>query len=744
MPNIGASSRLVFSTDGFDTVDVAPAIMSSTENNTQGARRDERSSRFLSRENIAKMLKTTVVLSALLLSIWALVLHHSIEPLDSINDGESSILVETEGREADVYCPEGGADIFLGTDFNGDGRLSAEEITSSTKVCHGQQGLSGPQGQSGFDGDNGANGNSSLVNLTALSPGIPCQFGGIQIKSGVDNNHNLYLDEEEVETTAHVCDGQLGAEGPEGQQGTNGSPGYSALIEQHPAPSSICPQGIVMQFGVDDGTDRATANDGILQEDEVRESLRICSEQLYEGLIFDSNSGVTNGFSNECSGSSGVEIVIFTSNDGTNGCELWMLDQNNVPSLVMDIHPSGDAVPGREIGILAVDTERGTRFFFDADDGVNGRELWVSDGTSVGTTMLGDMESGDAIDWTSEITPWMNGAVFTTHGQQGHRIWWTNGSVTTSIWQAPWFSATVSSDLLNQSTSLSSFGQGLLRGDAFGLWFAAKDAQAGLEMIFLSNDGVLHIHDLQPFGDSSPSQGLSVDGGFVVAASDGTGRQLAKLDYNGGHQWLTSLTREGTTTPVSVMAPAFGIQQLGDIIVFDAVHRGADATLFGYTLTTGVVEELSTNILAPGHSNEVVSDGTTIWFDCVLGHTGMELCQTDGTVSGTTLTIDLMPGISTSQPRSMAYVDSTLYVLAQGLDDSGTNSGHALWAIEGNTATLVLDVWTGIGNDSNAGTYGSLRTTSSHLLFIADDGQHGHELHQYLRPSIRNQWMVWD
>ena len=103
MPNIGASSRLVFSTDGFDTVDVAPAIMSSTENNTQGARRDERSSRFLSRENIAKMLKTTVVLSALLLSIWALVLHHSIEPLDSINDGESSILVERARQYNDFH-----------------------------------------------------------------------------------------------------------------------------------------------------------------------------------------------------------------------------------------------------------------------------------------------------------------------------------------------------------------------------------------------------------------------------------------------------------------------------------------------------------------------------------------------------------------------------------------------------------------------------------------------------------------
>ena len=103
-----------------------------------------------------------------------------------------------------------------------------------------------------------------------------------------------------------------------------------------------------------------------------------------------------------------------------------------------------------------------------------------------------------------------------------------------------------------------------------------------------------------------------------------------------------------------------------------------------------------------------------------------------------------MPGIGTSQPRSMVWIDSALYVLAQGLDDTGTNSGHALWSIDGNTASLVLDVWTGIGNDSDAGTYGKLRATSNHVLFIADDGQHGHELHQYLRSSVRDQWMVWD
>ena len=48
------------------------------------------------------------------------------------------------------------------------------------------------------------------------------------------------------------------------------------------------------------------------------------------------------------------------------------------------------------------------------------------------------------------------------------------------------------------------------------------------------------------------------------------------------------------------------------------------------------------------------------------------------------------------------------------------------------------------GNDSDAGNYGDLIATSNHLLFVADDGIHGHELHQYLRSFIRNQWMVWD
>ena len=718
--------------------------MSSSENNNQTARGDRQQNRFLSLENAKRILKTTVVLSALLLSIWAVVLNQALEPLSNEDTEEKAILVETEGRESDVYCPEGGADIFLGTDFDGNGKLSADEITSSTKVCHGQQGLSGPQGQQGYDGSNGEHGNGSLVNLTAISPGIPCSFGGIQVQSGIDINRNQYLDSEEVQTTAHICDGQLGDDGPIGEQGNNGSQGYSALIDQQPAPTALCSKGVVMRFGVDDGIDRGIAGDGLLHEDEVRESLRICSEQLYQGIVGDLNLGVTNGHSSTCSQISFSNKVLTSGNNGINGCELWMLDVDNTPLLLKDIHSSGDSIPGKILGIQSMETERGLRFVFDADDGIHGRELWVTDGTSSGTLMVGDIETGDGIDYSSEITEWMNGVVFTTNGQQGQRMWWTNGSVTTSIWQAPWLTSSASSDLMNQSVTLSSLGQNMLLGDENRLWFAAKESNIGLEVMQLDSDGTMTMYDLHPFGDSSPSKALVSNNGLVVVAGDGTGRQLAHLDGSGGVQWLTSMTKEGTTTPVTTMAPKFGLHQIGDTILFDAVYRGADATLFSYSFATSNLLELSSTILAPGHSLEPVSNGHTIWFDCVIASTGMELCQTDGTEQGTHLTIDLMQGISSSLPRALMYTDSTLYVLAQGIDQTGTNSGHALWAIDGQTASVVFDPYAGIGNDSSAGTYGGLIASSTHIFFIADDGVHGHELHQYLLPSIQDDWVVWN
>lgn len=64
--------------------------------------------------------------------------------------------------------------------------------------------------------------------------------------------------------------------------------------------------------------------------------------------------------------------------------------------LVKDINPGA---AGSDIRNLTVSNGK---LFFRANDGVNGDELWKSDGTAVGTVMVKDINpAGDAFFWVS-------------------------------------------------------------------------------------------------------------------------------------------------------------------------------------------------------------------------------------------------------------------------------------------------------------------------------------------------------
>ena len=65
----------------------------------------------------------------------------------------------------------------------------------------------------------------------------------------------------------------------------------------------------------------------------------------------------------------------FAANDGVNGCELHVHHPaTNTTAMVVDLHPSGDALPGRDLGFSVVDD--GERLLFDATDGATARQLW--------------------------------------------------------------------------------------------------------------------------------------------------------------------------------------------------------------------------------------------------------------------------------------------------------------------------------------------------------------------------------
>ena len=686
----------------------------------------------------SKVLTTIQVLSiiiALILSSYALVLLNGLQ-LSQGKDGQDAIetLVLSEGREADSICTEGGSDIFIGTDTNQNGVLDSVEITSTTKICHGKEGLSGPQGANGDSGEIGSNGTSSLVRMVTIYVGnTTCPEGGIAIYSGMDENQNDYLDDEEFATVNELCDGKIGGDG---NSGGNGAP---ALVKKEIPPSNVCPVGFILRFGIDDGTGNSTAFDGNLSDDEVDEELKVCSTPLTAERISDFQSGSGNGVNSVCSDSgllNSKQMIIQAAMHPLDGCELWTTEGiMDTTTMLLDINPLGDSLPGNALGFTSVAGEQGELVFFDADDGTNGRELWVTDGTTIGTHIVQDIFAHNSIDANSVLVPFMQGVVFTTSSNTIH---WANSSDIVELSQIPTFDNATQSILSSSLSALSANAFSILDSDADNLWFNAKDSNGDLEPYQLSTSGLLTAYDVNPNGNSLAQFSVSTEQGLVVVATANSGRQLALLS-SGNVTWLTSLMDTTTGNWPTNVGTGLGLHLLSSKIIFDAQTTGVNPTLWSYDFHNGMTTSLSTEIVIPGERTEAVINGGKIFFDCVTATFGSELCSSDGTIDGTIVATDLSSGVVDSDVRHISIIGDDIVFIA-----SADDIGFALWSLDSSgTIQLQYDPYQGIGNNSDSGQYGNMIVTDTQVIFVALDGQNGNELYAWTHLQLTDEWLIW-
>ena len=688
---------------------------------------------------VLQIIQIFSIIIVLILSVYSFTIIQSL-PDEAGQSGADAneVLVRTEGRNADYLCEEGGADIFIGNDLNTNGILEENEVTSTTRLCHGKTGLSGPQGATG---PNGGNGIASLVNTSVLNYGNEtCFFGGLLIESGLDLNNSATLEDSEVISQDFVCNGAIGSEG------INGDEGYSALVEQVQPPQYLCSSGFIINFGIDNGHGMGIAEDGIMHADEVIDSLKVCQTPLNHGPISDFSLGTTNGLSGSCAEfawSDSHDKIITSGSDSASGCELWI--SSGVASSteqLIDINSGvGDSNPGLFLGFNQIISNDQELWLFDANSGSNGRELWASNLSNSGTYQLTGY-SGDGINSDSIATLWMNGLVFS---DSANSFMWTDGVNTTELFNAPFIDQQQQLILDTIAADISTHTISSMVVDSSGLWFSAISNNIGFEMFHLSNQGNLTVWNLNEFEDSMPDSILAMSNSAVVIADNGiNGRQLVNLDLDGTHQWLTSLTLQSNGNPTTSVGEGMGLNLLEHKIIFDAQTSAVDPTLWSYDLATSSVTELSSLVIAPGLRTQPVQLNGKLWFDCITGTTAGELCTSDGTQEGTKMIYEFQPGMASSEIRAMVSHGQHLMILVNGEVDS-TDTGHSLWSFDTNSlaAELTYDPWSGTGNNSNAGVYGQLVATSELVMFVADDGQTGHELHIYSPLMLGDDWLIW-
>ena len=254
--------------------------------------------------------------------------------------------------------------------------------------------------------------------------------------------------------------------------------------------------------------------------------------------------------------------LFFTADNGVNGTELWKSDgTSSGTTLVKDINPGANS--GFNSGITAV----GSTLFFSATDGVNGTELWKTDGTSSGTVMVKDIHPGS--DTSDPQNPTANSSDPENLIAVGSTLYFTAFDATsgTELWKSD---GTSSGTTLVKDINLGSNGSSIYEMGAFGsmLYLGASDGTNGTELWKSdgTSAGTTLVKDINPSGSSAPSQITAVGDALYFAATDGiSGEELWRTDgtSSGTVQVADLYPGSSRSNPLSIVG-------LGAIVLFAA------------------------------------------------------------------------------------------------------------------------------------------------------------------------------
>ncbi|MBK9387995.1 MAG: hypothetical protein IPN34_24520 [Planctomycetes bacterium] len=414
----------------------------------------------------------------------------------------------------------------------------------------------------------------------------------------------------------------------------------------------------------------------------------------------------------------GASWVFRGTSTSSGDAELYRTDGTTPGTqLVRDIRSGESSAPE---GFLALST---TRVLFWATGSDGRRNLWRTDGTSSGTNLVKDFlppvassepsfaEPETAIDAESRTV-----VVTISGGMHPERALATFAADDGVLGREPWQSdgSAVGTSLLRDLNpgSGSSAPVGFARVRGFTL-FGAYEPSAGTELFRTD--------------DTAAGTSLAVD---VTPGASGRGAKnftehrgrATFIDSQQQRLYLSDGTIAGTATLYSGGSQLRNFRRIGERLWF--ANYGSDVSnptrLFlsdGTVAGTQVLVNFGDRRYSPKQFTELAG---RVFFVAAHPSYGTELWSSDGTTGGTSIAIDLVPGIAEAFPFDLERLGERIYFFAYT-----SATGRELWSIGAALdLQLVADILPGPSGSSPT----DLTVLGGRLFFTASDGTSGREL----------------
>ena len=446
--------------------------------------------------------------------------------------------------------------------------------------------------------------------------------------------------------------------------------------------------------------------------------------------------------------------LYFAADDGETGNELWVSDGTSEgTNIVADIRPGSiEAYPYSSNPSDFIEFNDKLYFFIGNDD--IDSELWVSDGTSEGTNLVADINPGDIGSYffkssffNRSLVEFNDKLYFSANdGETGTELWVSDGtSEGTSLL------ADINPDIGSNPFSFAyraySYGSNPSSFIEFNdkLYFSANDGENGEELWVSdgTSEGTNLVADINPgsypsYPGSYPSnpRGYSSNPSYFIEFNDKL--YFAANDKNRRELWVSDGTSEGTNLVADINPGNYPSNPSNFIEFNNKLYFRANDGENGTELWVSDGTSKGTNLVAdinPGrysfYPNNFFEFNDKLYFSANDGENGNELWVSDGTSEGTNLVADIRPGSLYYYPYgsfvgNFIEFNDKLYFTAR--DDENVTE---LWVTDGTSegTNIVTDI--NSASDSryfNDYPLNELTVFRDELFFTAPDDEVGREL----------------